>query len=1506
MASPWSDTLVLPLYVGAASIVTLSAQVLWESRLGLQLRASVSKNTAVGAEDSTASSGTSLADHVAKNGEGTIFRLKVARLLGCLLLLGLSAAAVALDDEEDPESKSVMAVLEPNRDIHIAMCGVYVYTALLATISILGGQNWGRIATKHLNTVLLATFVVYFYRDIFPLATISLIPMDLWEGKLLWAKISKLFAVSGIIPLVIPRQYIPLNPKKPMPVANPEQTASILSSAFYFFLDPIIFLAYRIPHLSFDQLPPLCDYDSAENLKAQAFPHVDPFTSGRNRHVVFGFLYIFRWEWLSMAILLAIAGLSNLISPLAIKELLNHLEAPGAEAFMKPWFWILLLFLGPLTNILAMQWYNFVGLHIVYQASALLMELVFEHALRIRVKAVTAEKSGFDKSSKKVGANLQGRINTLLTVDRNNIAQARNVLFLFVLVPIQVVGSLVLLYKVLGWSAFVGMGTMVALSPLPGYVAKILSTVRKQVLERTDARVQAVSETMTMLRMIKMFGWEQQMQRKIDEKREAELVWIRWEKIVYVANAILRALVPTITMLTTYATYVSEATVIMKQELSAAKVFSSMAVFDLLRDQLAYIMLWVSTVIKGKVSLNRLNDFLQNTDLLDSFGANSTPDPRDTDASASDLIGFRDAMFTWTNDRGDGELTPSSREFVLKIEGELLFKPGFNLVVGPTGSGKTSLLMALLGEMHMMPSSPVSWFNLPRDGGVSYAAQESWVLNDTIKNNILFNAPMDEERYQKVLYQCCLERDLELFEARDETEVGEKGLTLSGGQKSRVTLARAVYADAQVVLLDDILAALDVHTSKWIVNKCLTGDLLKNRTVILVTHNVALTSKIADFVVSVGLDGHVHSRGSISDALVKDEVLTEEVSKDQAIVELADQEINSVAVAKNQLPKTDGKLIVAEEIAFGHVSWGALKMFFFAHTVGNVVLFFTALAIVILLTSVSDRLETWYLGYWASQYGHGTRVSVFKYIAGFSLLILSNMLIYTIGYVYFTLGSYNASRVIHMEFLHSVLGATFRWLDITPTSRIISRFTADTDAVDDSLSESFWDIIENSVQLLTRFLAVVIFAPLFFIPGVIVGLLGGWCGQIYMASQLSVKRETSNARSPVLGHIGAAISGLVSVRAYGAQNALIRISMDRIDRLTRASRIFGNLNRWVTVRTSLLSGLFTAFLAYYLVYFQSHRPSNVGFTLNMAIGFSGGILAWVQRFNQFEVQSNSLERIKQYIEIEQEPEASPDGIPPAYWPASGSLSVEKLSARYSPDGPKVLHDISFDIQSGERVGIVGRTGSGKSSLTLALLRCILTEGMVYYDGIPTSSLNLNALRSNVTIIPQVPELLAGTLRTNLDILAEADDATLNDALRAAGLTALQDDMEDGKLTLDSEIAAGGANVSLGQRQIIALARAIIRRSKVLILDEATSAIDYKTDAVIQASLRNELPNDTTCLIVAHRLQSVMDADKIMVLDAGRIVEFDSPKVLLRNKNSMLRALVEESGDKELLYNMAKA
>ncbi|KAJ7646949.1 hypothetical protein FB45DRAFT_891892 [Roridomyces roridus] len=1441
MAFTMASSLLLPLYISTASAVILL------STLGLKLRVKSSSEHASGTHS---------------HGGRTIFAFKVARLVGCLVLLSLS---VVVGDKSEGLASTRRA----------ALCATYLYACALAIVSVASGS---RVVVPHLNTVLFSTFAVYVYRDVFPLATFTLVPKDLAQGPLLWAQVGILFVVAVVIPLLIPREYIPVDPKNSMPQVNPEQTASILSLALYTFLDTIIFRAYRVPHLEFDQLPPLPDYDSVENLKPRAFPHMDVF-AGKKRHVLVGLIWVFRWKLAAMVVVLVILPLSTFIPPIALNRLLNYLENPAEESTMKPWFWILLLFVGQVTIALSFQRYLFLMTRLTNNVTAIISQLVFEHALRIRVKAETAGNNA-------KAADLQGQMTNLLTTDLANIINAKEVLLLFTFIPLQVIFSIVFLYQIFGLSSFVGTGITIAMLPLPGYIAKWQQTVQKQTMQKIDARVQTVTETVNVLRMIKMLGWEMKTEERIASKREEELTWIWRRRLLEISTrAFNNALVPSLTMLASF-------------ELSASKVFASMAVFDMLRFQLGNGFFYVSSAINGKVSLDRLNEFLHNTELLDSFSSQNTSEVLPVDESASDVVGFRDATFAWSNDEADGSLTPSSRRFLLKIEGELLFKSDcVNLVVGPTGS-----LTNFTGEMHFIPSSPSSWYNLPRGEGVAYAAQESWVQNDTIRNNIIFTSPVNEERYKKVLYQCCLERDLDLFDAGDQTEVGEKGLTLSGGQKARVTLARAIYSDAKIIILDDILAPLDVHTAKWIVDKCLRGDLIKGRTVILVTHNVVLASETAGFVVSLSNDGRILSQGSISDALARDENLAKEVQKDQEILEKAEEEIDSPPVDQVEKKDCQGKLIVAEEIEIGRVRWTALNLLFSG--MGGP-LFFALYLLSQIAQTAGFALQTWYLGFWASQYGQGVPVPVFKHLGNLSGILFVAVAIGVFAVIFYAVGAFRASRIIHKKLVDSILGTTFRWLDVTPVSRIIARCTVDMGAVDGTISAGFRTVIEMTVEMVIKFFAIMIFAPLFWIGGILFGVVVGIYGQIYMASQLSVKREMSNAKAPVIAHFGATVAGLASVRAYGAQEAWIKISMERINRLSRATCTFMDLGRWVNMRSTILGGLFASSLAVYLVYFQDARPFNTGFTLNQALSFSNLVLWWVQTYNDFEVQASSLERLQQYIAIEQEPKPTKDGVPPAYWPASGSLSVQKLSARYSADGPEVLHDVSFNIQSGERVGVVGRTGSGKSSLTLSLLRCIFTEGEVYYDNIPTSTLNLDALRSNITIIPQVPELLVGTLRSNLDPFDQFDDATLNDALRAAGLSALQDEMEEGKLTLDSEISGGGGNLSVGQRQIIALARAIVRGSKLMILDEATSAIDYKTDAVIQKSLR-ELPSDTTLFTVAHRLQTIMDADKIMVLDAGRVVEYDAPKTLLQKKDGLLRALVDESGDREALYKMARA
>ncbi|KAH7069398.1 hypothetical protein BKA62DRAFT_836919 [Auriculariales sp. MPI-PUGE-AT-0066] len=633
-------------------------------------------------------------------------------------------------------------------------------------------------------------------------------------------------------------------------------------------------------------------------------------------------------------------------------------------------------------------------------------------------------------------------------------------------------------------------------------------------------------------------------------------------------------------------------------------------------------------------------------------------------------------------------------------------------------SGKTSLLLALCGELHFEREGPSSWYGLPRSGGVAYAAQEGWVQNATIRENVLFGAPYDAER------------------------------------------------------LDDCLAALDIHTSKWIVDKCFQGDLVQGRTIILVTHNVLLVADLAVYAVSLNIDGRVIAQGT------PDVVLQRADSKFIRRAEEAIEAVRKVerlwmrirlARSRRQKPRRAASSSLQKKLPQDML---AGTLFGGSGRLASLPWWHLGINVVILI-------QTWFLGYWASQYDSGGHVNDGLYVGGYGL---------------FDALFANSSQQTDLVYP----GTTLRWLDVVPTSRVIARATQDIRSVDGPVGNNFTELVELTAAMLLRLVAIVLYSPVFLIPSLLMAYFAWFCGQLYIRSQLSVKREMSNMRAPVLGHFGAAIAGLSSIRAYGAEEAFKEEARRRIDTYTRAARSYYNLNRWIS-RT---------------------KPTD-------------------------------------------------RGKPPAYWPSSGDLVVEHLEARYARDGPLVLKDVNFTLKSGERVGVVGRTGSGKSSLTLSLLRAIFTSGRVSLRWLDTSKLNLDALRSNITIIPQQPELLSGTLRQNLDPFEQHDDAFLNDALRASGLFALQEESEEGRITLDTSISSGGGNLSLGQRQIIALARAITRRSKILILDEATAAVDYATDTAIQESIRREL-KDVTLITVAHRLRTIMDADKIMVLEAGQL------------------------------------
>ncbi|KAF8803435.1 multidrug resistance-associated ABC transporter [Phlegmacium glaucopus] len=1468
----WKNTLLIPLITAVVSGTLLVVHALsysWNN--SRRNTAEDTCSTSVAANKASRSKRLKFENkvirHTRNHGGLIIFAFKTARLMGCLALFALSLATLLLQHGYTTHQGLILdwdrTFLMDNLP-QVAMAVTFLYTSLLATISLVQ-NSWSRSVTRHNNSILFVALSVYVYRDIWPLATYTQKPVDLSEGTLLWIKVIVLFITAAVIPLLVPRQYVPVDPKHPMEVPNPEQTASILSLIMYSFLDPLIFGACRMPYLSHERLPAIPDYDYAEYLRKIAFPLLDPF-QGAKGHLFFRLIRVFYVEYIWMSFAIIVQVLASFASPLAIKKVLSFIESDGEGASITPWFWVLCLFIGPIILSISSQWYIFMSTRAQACTESLLTQLVFEHSLRIRFKAEGSTEDGPSESQSVEGStifegsdmqsditsceekkenkrdNLIGRINTLVTVDLDNVGAAKDFLMVSLQVPLELCLAVVFLYVVLGWSAFVGFASIILLLPVPGYFAARMQAVQNKKMTMA---------TLGVLRMVKLFGWEHKMSETINEKREEELNFI----------------IPTITMLVTYGTY----TLIMKESLNASKVFSSMAVFDVVRTVLHRTSSLFTLTLKGKVSLDRFSSFLRDTELLDSFSEDVVMNDAQLDVD-DDRIGFNDAVFAWSKDARDGSLTPSSSAFRLRVEGKITFKRGcINLIIG---------------EMHFIPSAVDSWYNLPRRGGVAYAAQESWVQNETIRENILFGAPYDEERYQKVIYQCALKRDLELFEAGDSTE-------------ARITLARAIYSSAEIILLDDVLAALDIHTSKWIVNECLQGDLVCGRTVLLVTHNVALTAPIADFVVSIGFDGIPRDMGSdILAALKSDPILACEAEAEQEETEVAKQVVDTVNTEEQM---SDGKLILAEELVEGRITWKAIKLFLDGLGGEHPFLFMTVWLGGYLVNHVAVSFGVWFLGYWGSQYDNHlpAQVPVLYYLSMYTIILVGFMFTFVLVTTYYYAGTQRASRSINGKLIDSVLGSTLRWLDETPTSRIITRCTQDIATIDAGLCWSLDGVVEEFTAMVVNLGAPVLFTPVFLLPGILIAAVGVYIANIYLRAQMSVKREKSNAKSPLLSHFGAAITGLVSIRAYGAQQSFRTESMKKLNHYVKVSRTSFNLSRWIGIRIDLLGATFTTALASYLLVNRSLNAANIGFSLNMALEFCTTILWLVRLYNDFEVQANSLERIQGYLDIEHEPKPTQAGIPPAAWPKSGELQVEHLSARYSTTGPKVLRDLSFHVKSGERIGIVGRTGSGKSSLTLSLLRCILTEGTVYYDGIPTNKINLDALRSSITIIPQMPELLSGTLRRNLDPFEQNDDATLNDALRASGLFSLQTDVDEARLTLDSDIASGGNNLSVGQRQIIALARAIVRNSKLLILDE-----DHKTDSVIQSTLRNELGADVTILTVAHRLQTIMDADKIMVLDSGKIIEFDSPQELLQKKGGAFKSMVDGSGDKKALYAMA--
>ncbi len=899
-----------------------------------------------------------------------------------------------------------------------------------------------------------------------------------------------------------------------------------------------------------------------------------------------------------------------------------------------------------------------------------------------------------------------------------------------------------------------------------------------------------------------------------------------------------------------------------------------------------------------------------------------------------------------------------------------------SLVCGPTGSGKTSLFMALLGEMictkgevHLPKAAHVVDETTGLYDGVAYASQLPWLQHDTIKGNILFGAPFEQDRYDAVVEACALQADFKQFEAGDQTEIGEKGISLSGGQKARVALARAVYSRAKTILLDDPLSAVDSHTAKHLFTKCLKGPLLRTRTVILITHHVALCLKGSAYLVqlrngSVSLQGYTDSldKSQITGELLEDGS-DDEATQPESVEALAETDEAKKAIEAEQpaaieaagaetaivpgegatttgIATPGGKLITEETNAKGRVA-GSVYYTYFKAVGWDTWFFLIAMMLVTRGIRIGERV---FFSYWGSSYrieavpeyalyaarsqtlfasseaavsrldlphlGHlhwpqinmpSASDNVVPWLLAFTCISLVSLTAFVSTILISFRGSFRASRILFNNALTRIAAAPFRYWDTTPSGRVINRFSSDFETIDSSLTDQIRHCLDLSFNFLVNLGVIAVISPAFIPPAIVIVAVYIKLASIFVRASRDLRRLSSNARSPIYSKFGEMLQGVVTVRAFGEERTFMRNLQKSINKFQSATYASTVANRYLCWRFDILGG--TAILITTLLALLSGAsPGKAAVSITSAQSLIQAIYWLCRILSMLETDLNAVERVTELLDTPQEAPAVLEGHrPPANWPSDqGSLAVEDLVISYAPGLPAVIKGASFVVGPREKVGLVGRTGSGKSTMALSLLRFTdPASGKIILDGVDITKIGLGDLRSRLTLIPQEAVLFSGTVRSNLDPFNEHTDAACLDALarvhlnnpdtasvrptplgstrnsRAPSRVASQTNLavpgdnasssgesettkvatDTGRLavTLDANVSPGGLNFSAGQRQLLAMARALLRRSKVIIMDEATASVDMETDQKIQSTIQEEF-EDSMVLCIAHRLR----------------------------------------------------
>ncbi|KYQ47297.1 Multidrug resistance-associated protein 4 [Trachymyrmex zeteki] len=1131
-----------------------------------------------------------------------------------------------------------------------------------------------------------------------------------------------------------------------------------------------------------------------------------------------------------------------------------------------------------------------------------------------------------------------GQVVNLLSNDMSKFEQLFLTLHYIWILPIQ--GSIIafMIWQSVSIASLAGVFLIIIQTiPLQGYITKYTSKFRSKIAVRTDERIRLMSEIIKGIQVIKMYTWEKPFAELVNRARKYEINVLTL--ISYLRGFTLASYVFT-ERTTLYFTIM--AYVLCGHSISADKVFSLAQYFNLLQLTMAiYYPMAVAGAAEAAVSIKRIENFLLLIENVPLTQSSST---------VKDIgILMKNVSASWTTTT----IVNTLHNINIQIKDKKLYT-----IIGPVGAGKSSFLQAILGELKS------SQGQIHINGKISYASQEPWLFTGTVRNNILFGQPYDNVRYQNVVSVCALTKDFEQLPYGDKTLVGERGTALSGGQRARINLARAVYRDTDIYLFDDPLSAVDTHVGRHLFNECM-NNYLRNKTRILVTHQLQYL-KQCDYIVILN-NGQIEDEGTFTalqekhatflEILMRTEEVNEKMKEPLKINANSMSDVTQNGNVNNEDTEKAEPQETEELLAKGSLSkfiyWKYLRS-------GASIIMIVCFLFCTILGQIGSNGCDYWVGYWTVQ--EETRIKAMRelqhsavnnFTMPFSTLrstrqienasdinneftefvtttdyYREDMSNDTISSQNFTINNYkniyyldtntalwiyggfitisivvttiknliffkicmNASKNLHNFMFSCVLKAPMSFFDNNPSGRILNRFSKDVGAVDEILPSTMTVSLQIFTVMIGILVQVFIINWWIIFAIIIMIFLFGMIRKIYLPIARTTKRLEGIAKSPMFSHVNSTLSGLTTIRSTGAQEMIRKQFDEHQDLHTSTYSLIIETGTIFGFALDIVSIGFIAVVTYSFVALNDETfAGHVGLAISQVLILCGMVQYGMRQTAETITQMTSVERIMQFTELEKEGpfESNPIDKPLSNWPSKGEIKFDRVYLRYYESEPPVLKSLSFVVEPGMKIGIVGRTGAGKSSLIAALFRMAKLDGTIYIDNVDTKKIGLHDLRNKISIIPQEPVLFSATLRDNLDPFYKFHDADLWSVLEEVKLKHMID-------SLDYRVEQDGSNFSVGQRQLICLARAILQANKILVLDEATANVDPTTDAFIQATIRKKFEN-CTVLTIAHRLNTIMDNDKVLTIDQGQILEFDHPYILLQNEQGHFSSMVQETG-----------